>query len=483
MFKNKIAIKLATVFVVFVILCVSILGFLFINAFANNHIKYRTDSLNKAARQISYMDEVVQMDAKKLQSENRMLEFLDYSADARIWIVDKKMNIVIRSSGDLTEHEDMGNCLLPQNDMDFMRGVLSGREMVSYDNTAFYDVPMLSVGVPIYKSGEIIGAVLLHTSIKSLGSTIRQTAGYLALAILISTVIIIFAVSFYAVSFTKPLKVMKDVAGKMIGGNYSVKTNILQDDEIGDLANSMDILAVRLEESKKESDKLEQIRRDFVANVSHEFRTPLTVIKGNIETLMDTEVNDKTPYYSNMLSEVNALEKLVSDLLDLSRIESGKLEFNIEEVDVKSVISDVVRSISPVAEKKSITVDTTEVADLIPPIYSDYYRLRQVLIIFLSNAIKYSDIGKTIKISTNVTDAFTIKIKDRGFGISSEDLPFIWDRFFKADKMRTDSSSIGLGLSIAKNILASLGGEVSLKSELNVGSEVEITLPLAGKRM
>lgn len=174
-------------------------------------------------------------------------------------------------------------------------------------------------------------------------------------------------------------------------------------------------------------------------------------------------------------------DKLVSDLLDLSRIESGKMEFNIEQIDVKSVISDVVRSITPIAMQKDITVDTTEVADLIPPINSDYYRLRQVLIIFLSNAVKYSENNKKIRISTNVTDVLTIKINDQGFGISDKDLPYVWDRFFKADKMRTDSTSTGLGLPIAKNIVAALGGEVTLRSELNAGSVIEITLPLGNK--
>jgi len=346
----------------------------------------------------------------------------------------------------------------------------------------FYDVAMLSVGVPIYSNGEIVGAVLLHTSIKSLGAPIRQTAWYLIMAILFSTAIIIILVWFYAKLFTKPLKIMKDTASEMIEGNYLVKTNILQSDEIGDLANSMDILALRLEEARNETDKLEQIRRDFVANVSHEFRTPLTVIKGNIETLIDTDVKDAKTYYNNMLFEANALEKLVSDLLDLSRIESGKLEFDMEEVDVRLVISDVVRSITPIALQKDIAIDTSESAAIIPPIICDYYRFRQVLIIFLINAIKYSNNNKIIKISTNISDVLTIKIKDQGFGISETELLYVWDRFFKADKMRTDSTSTGLGLSIAKNLLTALGGDVSLESALGSGTTVKITLPLGKER-
>ncbi|OQB14486.1 MAG: Alkaline phosphatase synthesis sensor protein PhoR [Firmicutes bacterium ADurb.Bin193] len=483
MFKNKIATKLITAFAGFVILCVLFLGVLFINIFASNHIRYRTESLMKAAKQISVMNEVTNNDSKKLLSENRLIEFLDYSADARIWIVDRNMDITVRSSGDLYDHAQMGNCLLPQNDIEFMQGVLSGNDMVSYANTAFYDLPMLSVGVPVYSNGEIIGAVLLHTSIKSLREPIRQTTLYLIMAILFSTVVIIIMGSFFAISFTRPLKIMKEVAGKMTGGDYSVKTNITKNDEIGDLANSMDVLAKRLAEAKSETERLEQLRQDFVANVSHEFRTPLTVIKGNIETLADTEIDDKQAFYSNIQKEVNALEKLVSDLLDLSRIESGRLELNIEKVDVKSVISDVVRSISPLAMQKNITIDTTGITQAIPPIYSDYYRLRQVLIIFLSNSIKYSDSNKKISIKADVTDFLTIRIKDNGFGISKEDLPYVWDRFFKSDKMRADSDSTGLGLAIAKNIVNLLGGEVTIQSELNVGSEIQITLPLGGIKM
>lgn len=483
MFKNKIAVKLAAGFIAFVILCVSILGLLFINIFAGSHIKYRTNILLQTADQIAQMPEVQQMNGKQLQQESRFLEFLDYSADARIWVVDKNMNIVMRSTGLLCDYEEMGNHLLPQNDMNFMNQIFTGKNMISDYNINFYDIAMLSVGVPVYRNGVVVGAVLLHTPINSLSSPIRQTAWYLVLAILISMIIIIVAVWFYAASFTKPLKIMKEIAGKMIGGNYLVKTNIKQKDEIGELANAMDILADRLELAREESDKLEQIRRDFVANVSHEFRTPLTVIRGNLETLIDTKVEEPGTYYQHMLSETDALEKLVSDLLDLSRIESGKLEFTIEEVDIKSLLADTIRTMMPIAQQKAITIDTSGISDSIPPIQSDYYRLRQILIIFLSNAVKYSETNKIIHVSTMVADNLIIQIKDQGIGISKEDLPYIWDRFFKADKMRTDKTSTGLGLAIAKNLTNALGGDVTLDSEAGFGTTVKIILPFNTKEM
>lgn len=229
-----------------------------------------------------------------------------------------------------------------------------------------------------------------------------------------------------------------------------------------------------------ESERLEQMRRDFIINVSHELRTPLTLIQGSIEALAEGvvfEENDIKKYYCRILQETKRLERLVSDLMDLSKLESGKMSFAMDHVDIVSLITEVSRNLQTMADKKGIRIEP-EMSRFIPPVVGDYDRLKQLLIIFLDNAIKYSRENTKIEISLEVGDFVYIKIMDNGIGIPKADIPFIWDKFYKVDKSRKSSDlGTGLGLSIAKNLIESHNGVVSVESELDKGTTFEIGLP------
>ncbi|MCX7794886.1 MAG: hypothetical protein N2257_10865, partial [Thermodesulfovibrionales bacterium] len=146
----------------------------------------------------------------------------------------------------------------------------------------------------------------------------------------------------------------------MARGKFTMRTGINSQDEIGQLGNSLDLLASELLDATEKVNKLEQVRRDFVANVSHEFRTPLTVMRGSLEALSDGTIEDKEDikrYYQTMLSETRSLERLVSDLLELSRLQSGKITIHKEPVHIPSLISDVVKSMQTIANRKEIQID------------------------------------------------------------------------------------------------------------------------------
>ena len=222
------------------------------------------------------------------------------------------------------------------------------------------------------------------------------------------------------------------------------------------------------------------MRKDFIANVSHEFRTPLTLIRGSIEALIDGAVSkpdDVKRYQARICDEAKGLERLVRDLLDFSRLQSGKIKLDMDNVDISDLILDVSRSMLHIAKIKNITI-ITEMEQNIPAVIGDYDRLRQLLIIFLDNAIKYSPENTEIQISAYVKDYVYVKISDAGYGIPREDIPFVWEWFYKADKSRRKSDvGIGLGLSISKYLINLHNGVVRLESELNVGTSVEIGLP------
>lgn len=269
----------------------------------------------------------------------------------------------------------------------------------------------------------------------------------------------------------KPAQILKDWSGKKL--MFTLAPII---DHFGVVTGS-----VALVQDISESERLEQLRRDFVANVSHEFRTPLTVIRGSLEAMMDGTVeNDEEMkrYQQRMLSETRGLERLVEDLLELSRLQSGKIKINKEQLHIPNLLEDVVKSLQTIAGKKGIKIEYLLKPD-IPPFWGDYDRLRQLFVIFLDNALKYSPGNTKVTVETNLigTNTLSILIRDQGYGIAPDQLAHIWDRFYKIDKSR-NSGGTGLGLAIAKPLAELHGALVTIQSELNKGTVVEIKLPM-----
>jgi two-component system sensor histidine kinase ResE len=237
---------------------------------------------------------------------------------------------------------------------------------------------------------------------------------------------------------------------------------------------------VALIQDISESVRLEQMRKDFVANVSHEFRTPLTLIKGSVESLIDrvvTKPGEVKRYYYRILKETNGLESLVKDLLDLNRLQEGKLVLQLEKLDVNTLITDIINSFNLILKHKKMKIVFTANGNL-PPVTGDYDKLRQLLIIFIDNAIKYSPDNTTICISGEVKEYVYLKIADQGIGIPKEEIPFIWERFYKVEKSHCHSQpGTGLGLAIAKYLIEAHKATAWIESEAGNGTIVTLGLP------
>lgn len=237
--------------------------------------------------------------------------------------------------------------------------------------------------------------------------------------------------------------------------------------------------AVALVQDISESERLEQLRRDFVANVSHEFRTPLTVIKGSLEALADgtvTEPESVSRYYARLQSETRALERLVGDLLDLSRLQAETLSLHLEPVNMSEVMTDAVKGIQEIAHGKGIEI-VFRGEEAVPPVMGDYDRLRQLFIIFLDNGVKYSAEKSTVTLSLHGGERVTVTIEDQGLGITAEELPYIWDRFYQGDASR-ESHGTGLGLAIAARLIALHGGTATVSSQVGKGTVFTLTFPI-----
>lgn len=593
MFKNRIGYKLTAGYVMIVLVSLLIVGIFFIYIFRSYTFENREKNMLNKAREIAKVTEPYLFNNAESDKYGDFIGLLDSFVNARVRVTDKNGEIIVMSRGALCVEKQYESCKDDKFGVELTEKGLKGEEAKKEGYSSYYKEPVLAVGVPVYDSSNaVIGTVSLYTPVTGITATIDTVFNVLVFAIIGAVLITGVLSILYSRFITKPLVAMNNCAIEMTKGNYSIRANVSQKDEIGQLATSLDLLASKLgytigqltlEQGKlkdliasisegilafdssmklinhnealkrlfeynrnddvndlvlkdlqemevwdafknvvedgesrviihdwnirklkftispvksnhgeiigavsliqdiSESERLEQMRREFVANVSHEFRTPLTVIQGSVEALMDGAVvgeNYISKFHKRILNETKALQRLVNDLLDLGRLQTRKINLQLERIDIIELLQDVAQGLQTIADNKYISVDLDLRPD-IPSVLGDYDRLRQLFIIFLDNAIKYSPINSKVNISFDIKDYIYIKITDNGIGIPKEDIPFIWDRFYKVDKSRQQSDNgTGLGLAIAKYIIELHHGVVSLSSELNKGTVVEVGLPL-----
>lgn len=452
-----------------------VIGVIFISLFRAQMIKdhksdLETRAVSIAAALSDYMGTANTGSRKGMMGSGQggygaYLRFIDDIAMSDVWIVDEDLNLITNSqmSGQSYNYAD-----LPEDADKVVKEVFSGKTTFSEGFSTLLDIPTLTVGTPIEVDGQIVGAVLLHSPVEGINDATMQGTGILAVSILAALVLSVILSAFFALAFTTPLNKMKNSTLLLAEGDYTTKTGVQQKDEIGELAGAIDILSERLQTAKHESDKLEKLRRDFVANISHELKTPVTVIRGSLEALCDevvTEPEQVRNYHQQMFNESLYLQRLINDLLDLSKLQNTDFKIEMQELNLCDILSDAIRSAGQLAQEKKIEIrqefDTQSLT-----VTGDYGRLRQMFLIVLDNAVKFSPMGGEIQVS--LKDKI-VSINDQGKGITEEDLPHIFDRFYKA-KSEENKNGSGLGLAIAKQIADRHKIGVSVTSLLNEGT-------------
>jgi two-component system phosphate regulon sensor histidine kinase PhoR len=226
---------------------------------------------------------------------------------------------------------------------------------------------------------------------------------------------------------------------------------------------------------------LQTMRKEFVGNISHELRTPLAAMKAIVETLRDGAISDERvagDFLDRLEAEVEGMTQMATEIIELSRIESGATRLILEPFDLNALIGDVITRLSPQADRKGLSVTARQQPDL-PPVLGDRDRIQQVALNILHNAIKFTPAGGSVTAATSRGgDTVIVEISDTGVGISQEDLPHIFERFFKADRSRA-SGGTGLGLAIAKHIVQAHGGSVWVRSKQGAGSTFGFSLPIS----
>jgi signal transduction histidine kinase len=239
--------------------------------------------------------------------------------------------------------------------------------------------------------------------------------------------------------------------------------------------------AVCLLRDISEAERLEQMRKDYIANISHELRTPLTGIRGMAEPLLDGYVEteaERQDCYRVIYEESLRLEKLIGEMLDLSRLQEGRVQMELEPMEPRGLLEAAQRSLKNRAADGGVTLTVEAQDDLV--VMGNEDRIIQVMIILLDNALSFTPPGGRVTLfARRQGDKAALGVADSGAGIDPKDLPFVWERFYKADRSRMRTSGTGLGLSIAKLVVELMGGEISVKTKLEEGSTFTFTLGVA----
>ncbi len=482
--KNKITRKLILYFV-FVLLLFSLMaGIVFSMLFARQSgYVYRTGLQKRATAIADTFSEYIRT-GSILTENGRMpmhgprmgsggfgmyLRFVNDIAMSDVWIVDQAAQTVFVGSG----KNQISYNELPKEAKKIVDAVFEGGIAYHEDYGALFEVTAVTVGAPIYSGdGQIIAAVLLRTDAESVGSAWVPGIQMLGISLAVALILSISIAVFVSKRFVRPLRSMESVTKKLTDGDYAAQTHIRQDDEVGSLAQNIDILAQRLDAASKESAALEQMRKDYISNISHELRTPVTVIRGSLEALSDgivSEPGKAKEYHRQLLSESIHLERMVNDLLELSRLQNPDYAIEKTRLNLPDVVEDAVRSIKYVAINKTVPIDCDNtVRDF--AFMGDYGRLRQMFIAVLDNAIKFSDTGQAVFIKTWLHNGhYHVSVTDKGKGIRADDLPHVFERFYKT-KHQDNNKGTGLGLSIAKQIADRHGITLTVTSSQEEGT-------------
>ncbi|MBI1881198.1 MAG: HAMP domain-containing protein [Chloroflexi bacterium] len=290
-------------------------------------------------------------------------------------------------------------------------------------------------------------------------------------AALVSAIIVSLFVSRRVVT---PIRQMMEASQRIAAGRYQERVDVAGEDELGQLAHSFNQMAATLEQT-------EALRRDLIANVAHELRTPLASIKGYMEGMLDGVLPAEPDTYHQIYHEADRLQRLVNDLQELSRVEAGAFELVRRPLAVEELIRQIAARLRPQFEEKEVNLTLNIPTDL-PPVQADEDRFNQVLLNLAGNALQYTSTGGAVTIAAQTQNQdLLVTVSDTGLGITAKHLPHLFNRFYRVDKSRSRAGGgSGIGLTIAKHLVEAHGGHIWAESEgEGRGSTFSFSLPLS----
>ena len=463
---------------IFIYIAICVISFILVSTICYKadykHIyNYYSDRLYLQANEIANeyaLDYLAESKLRRIELEMKSLSTFN---DTRIMFITPSGDVILDTNNSSTDKSNEDRILFSINDFDY--GDLKGKHDILWDFYGLFSEPALSVFSPISNSFEIKGYVVINIPESAIVERVYDTfnTNYLTLAIVLILSSAFLVLYFFQVH--RPIKEITRATNEYSKGNLSYHVKPMHNDEIGRLGMSLDYMASQL----NESDKFQQ---KFLSNISHDFRSPLTSIKGYLEAIQDgtipPEMLDK--YIGIMLFETERLTKLTSNILTLNELDPKSVRLDISTFDLNSIIRHTVETFEGTCKKKGIKFNITY-ANSVQNVKADKGRIQQVIYNLIDNAIKFSKENSYIYITVKEKgEKAQISIKDTGCGIAKEDIDKIWDRFYKSDSSRgRDKKGSGLGLSITKEVIQAHGETIDVVSTVGVGTEFIFTLELA----
>lgn len=344
--------------------------------------------------------------------------------------------------------------------------------------------PYLTVYLPHRDVGEFPpGFISLAAPLDDLEAQLNAVQRNILYSLIFAIIIGIIISIIYSVFQTRKINRLQEATKEIAQGNYDVEINTTGQDEFGDLARDFQLMTYSLLESKEEIERQEQLRRQFMMDVAHEMRTPLTTMSGLLEGLKYNMIPEKQRERSIELieKETHRLTRLVNENLDYERIRNRQVALKIQDIDGRQILKQIKEQLDTKALQKNNTISVKVQDDLI--IRADYDRLIQILINLVTNAIQFSA-DSDIIIEGRMFDAYSeIKVIDHGIGIDSKQMKSIWERFYKVDESRknTEFGESGIGLAVVKSLVEAHDGTIEAESEPGEGSIFTVRFPLHKK--
>jgi len=382
-----------------------------------------------------------------------------------VWIIDSGGNVILSTSG----FEIKGQVEMP----DFEAAVSGEGSSRWTGRLPSGEKIMASTCVYNYPNGNLGGAVRYMISLEAIDAQLSRISFIIAIACIGMFALVVVSGSFFIRSIVTPVKDIGETAKRIAGGDLAARIDHYSyNDEIGELCATINDMADKLSAS-------DRMKNDFISTISHELRTPLTAIKGWGETLLQIDDTDPAMTKRGMgviINEASRLNDMVEELLDFSRMSSGRMKLNSDKIDILAELDEVVFAFKERSIKEGIDV-IYNVPHFPAPANADASRIKQVFINILDNALKYTEQGGKIVVYAEIPNPATliVSVSDTGAGIPAEDLPHIKEKFYKAN---TTVRGSGIGLAVADEIVKLHNGELDIDSVYGEGTTVRITLPI-----
>jgi len=338
---------------------------------------------------------------------------------------------------------------------------------------------MTEVMKPYFYNHRLVAVVVMGAFVSDINTSVNQINRNLIRALLVSIVVAIVASYMLARYYTSRINRLRKATNQVAKGNYDVEMTSKNRDEIDDLINDFNGMAHSLKDSQEEIQRQEQRRREFMANASHEMRTPLTTINGLLEGLAYDAIPEESKEESIdlMRSETSRLIRLVNENLDYEKIRSNQISLNLHEFNAVDALHNIVEQLKQKADDSGDSLELQAPKEI--PVYADYDRFVQIMFNIAQNAIQFTQDGTITLSAQRGYEETIVKVADTGMGMTDEQLQNIWERYYKADPSRknTKYGESGLGLSIVHQLVQLHHGKISVTSKANVGTTFTIIFP------